>query len=197
MGVIIQLAYLDTRATSTTIRNRLAALSSKIAEFDDDVVLFNEYVETQVAALDARGEESSDLLVNLFNAYTSISDSSFHPWIRAKKDAYNEGQDYTVAQLMNLAKNKFLELKEEELWKQQTPEEKKIVAMAAEIAALKKNNHKRNDNKSPKANDKEKGADKKGGARKGRTPWWFDNPDNKKTIKRNDKTYHWCIHHGR
>ena len=50
---IVQLAYLDTRATTTTIRNRLAALSAKIMELDDDVVIFNEYVDNQVAALHA------------------------------------------------------------------------------------------------------------------------------------------------
>ena len=193
--VIIQLAYLDTRATSTTICNRLAALSSKISEFDDDVVMFNEYVETQVAALEARGKESNDLLVNLFNAYSSVSDSSFHPWIRAKKDAYNEGQDYTVEQLLTLAKNKFMELKEEDLWKQQSPEEKKIIAMAAEIAALKKQNGKKADNKTSQNNNK--GKSKSSGNKKGEVPWYYNNPDNKKTMTRNDKTYHWCINHGK
>ena len=29
-----------------------------------------------------------------------------------------------------------------------------------------------------------------------KTPWYFKNPDNLKTMVRNDKEYHWCKHHG-
>ena len=71
----------------------MATLSTKISELDDDVVVFNEYVKNQVATLQAHGEESNDLLVNLFQAYMSVSDKEFQPWICAKRDLYNEGQD--------------------------------------------------------------------------------------------------------
>ena len=141
-----------------------------------------------MAALHAQGEQSNNLLVNLFQAYMSVSDKEFHPWICAKRDQYNEGQDYTVSQIMELAKNKFLGLQEDGLWKLQTPEEKKIIALTAEIANLKKKA-----NKNPNAKKGKKG--KKSDDKANQNKWYIKNPDNKKTIVRNKKTYHWCVHH--
>ena len=129
------------------------------------------------------------MLVNLFQAYMLVSDKEFHPWICAKRDQYNEGKDYTVLQIMELAKNKFLGLQEDGLWKLQTPEEKKIIALTAEIANLKKKA-----NKNPNAKKGKKG--KKSDDKANQNKWYIKNPDNKKTIVRNKKTYHWCVHHG-
>ena len=50
------------------IRARLSSLDVKIADLQDNVIEFNEYVKSQRAGLEARGETSSDLLVNLFKA---------------------------------------------------------------------------------------------------------------------------------
>ena len=94
-----------------------------------------------------------------------------------------------VLQIMELAKNKFLGLQEDGLWKLQTPEEKEIIALTAEIANLKK---KANKNPNAKKGKKGKKSDEKGNKNK----WYLKNPDNKKTIVRNKKTYHWCVHHG-
>ena len=96
--------------------------------------------------------------------------------------------------LMELAKNKFSSLVEDNTWKQQTPEEKQIVAMTAEIKALKKA-AKRNSKK----DDKDDGLDKKKTKKKSNKKddaWFFKNPDNKKTMTCNGKDYNWCPYHG-
>ena len=99
------------------------------------------------------------MLVNLFQAYMLVSDKEFHLWICAKRILYNKGQDYMVLQIMELAKNKFLGLQEDGLWKLQTPEEKKIIALTAEIANLKK---KANKNPNAKRGKKGRSLMKKG-----------------------------------
>ena len=103
LKVIIQLAHIDTRATVTVIRTRLSSLDSKMVQLEDNVTEFNEYVKTQKAALEARGETTNDLLVNLFKGYKAATDIRFVKYIENKEDDYNEGKDITVNSLMELA----------------------------------------------------------------------------------------------
>jgi hypothetical protein len=66
--VIVRLAHIDTRATVAVLCTRLASLDIKIVELQDNIVELNQYVKTQTTGLEARGEQSNDLLVNLFKA---------------------------------------------------------------------------------------------------------------------------------
>ena len=91
LKVILRLAHIDTKATVNVIRTRLSTLDTKMAELQDDIITFNEYVKTQRAALSARGETTFDLLVNLFKAYKVVGDSAFQRYIEAKENTYNEG----------------------------------------------------------------------------------------------------------
>ena len=51
------------------------------------------YVKNLVDQLQARGQYTNDLLVNLFKGYLSATDRSFPTYIEKKLEAYDEGQD--------------------------------------------------------------------------------------------------------
>jgi hypothetical protein len=55
---------------------------------------FNLYVTTQVEQLAARGESSSDLLINLFAAYLSVPDRKFVEYVEKQKNKFDEGRTY-------------------------------------------------------------------------------------------------------
>jgi hypothetical protein len=82
LKIIIRKAHVDTRATVSFIRTALSSLDTKMMALDSDISKFNAYVKTQVIALEARGETTTDLLVNVFKGYeTSLS---LHLWMLLK-----------------------------------------------------------------------------------------------------------------
>ncbi len=107
LKIIIRKAHVDTRATVSFIRTALSSLDTKMMALDSDISKFNAYVKTQVIALEARGETTTDLLVNVFKGYETAQDSEFALFIKRKKDAYDEGGDITVTSLMDAAENKY------------------------------------------------------------------------------------------
>jgi hypothetical protein len=203
LKVIVGLAHLDTRATINTIKMRLTSLDIKISQLQDNIIELNEYVQENEAGLNARGETSSDLMVNLFKAYKACRDAEFATWIKNKEDAYNEGRDnFTTDELMSLAKNKYQTLIENGNWMQQTDDQKRIVAMAAQIQALetkkatttkksdarktfnKKNDHGRNKNTKKTSNSK--------------YAWLYEAPKSGQPKEKDIKgvKWYWCPHHG-
>lgn len=136
LKVVIQLAHVDTRATITVIRTRLSSLDARMINMQDDVTLFNEFVKTQRVSLEARGERTLDLLVNLFKGYKAAADDRFVKYIEGKEDDYNEGKDMSPDALMELAEAKYKTLLESELWKQPTAADRKIVALTAQLQKL-------------------------------------------------------------
>jgi hypothetical protein len=81
LKIIIMKAHVDTRETVSFIRTDLSSLDTKMMALDSDISKFNAYVKTQVIALEARGETTSDLLVNVFKGYETAL------FIKRKKDA--------------------------------------------------------------------------------------------------------------
>jgi hypothetical protein len=75
----------------TVIRHCLSSLDHKIADVQDNIAELNSFVKAQQDALTARGEQTEDLLFNLFTAYMTCSDSEFLAWTQSKEDEYNEG----------------------------------------------------------------------------------------------------------
>ena len=45
--------------------------------------------------LASRGQESTDLLVHLFNAFKQAGDGEFVKYIKEKESQYEEGQEFT------------------------------------------------------------------------------------------------------
>jgi hypothetical protein len=74
---IMQKAVVDTRATSSFFRENLTRLDAYIMTIDSNIKLFNQYVNINCAGLQAHGENTDDLIINLFKAYLNIADQSF------------------------------------------------------------------------------------------------------------------------
>jgi hypothetical protein len=69
LKIIIKKAHVDTRATVSFIRTALSSMDTKMMALDSDISKFIAYVKTQVIALEARGETTTDLLINVFKGY--------------------------------------------------------------------------------------------------------------------------------
>ena len=75
------------------------------------------YVKKQVYLLRARGEHTSDLLMNLFKAYVISSEKAFVRYIEKKLEAWEDGMlVVSPDQLMLWARQKFDLPKEKGLW---------------------------------------------------------------------------------
>ena len=91
--VLMTKAAVDTRATVLHIRTALFNLDSYMSMVKGDVNKFNQYVRQLRQDLLARGEQTTDLLGNLFKGYKSCTDKQFTNYVQQKKDLYEEGQD--------------------------------------------------------------------------------------------------------
>jgi hypothetical protein len=162
LKVVISLAYIDTQATSAFIRTELTRMDTKIASLNYDIKKFNAWVKGQVSALAARGETTSDLIVNLFKGYEAVPDRVFKDYIEQKKSNFEEGSAITSDELMQLAQNKFEGRVLAKTWNAPTDEQEQIIALEARIESLQSKNkalNKRgNTGTGPKGKQQPKGA---------------------------------------
>ncbi len=202
LKVIIRESHIDTNATVSHIRTQLSSLDTFLPTLGHDICKLNDYVTSLHDALLARGEVSNDLFVNLFKGYKAASDRRFVAYIEKKEEDYEDGSlSITPQQLMTLAKNRYEVLVEKGLWNAPSSEEEKIMALEATIKKLQNNNrsNKRADDKMPnKGNDKAKARGIKN--RNKELPAWVHEkpkPGESKTKTIENKTWHFCDHHGR
>ena len=66
---VIMVSHVDTSVTITSVRTKLSSLDKSMREHDSDIEKFNEYVIELENKLQARGQITQDLLVNLFKGY--------------------------------------------------------------------------------------------------------------------------------
>ena len=136
LKVVIMVSHVDTRATISSVRTKLSSLDKSMRDFDSDIEKFNEYVIELENKLQARGQVTQDLLVNLFKGYKVCRDLEFVEYIKKKEDFYEEGGDVSSEQLMEWALNKFKSRKESNVWCQKTNEEETIIALQAQVQSL-------------------------------------------------------------
>lgn len=207
---IIKTASIDTRATTTTLRNKLASLDHHMQEVSSNIRTFIVDVKSWQQNLLARGETTNDLMVNVFRGLKACSDANFVRYITRKEDDYNEGQDITVDELLDLAGNKYESLIELGDFNQPTDDQKKILALTAQLAKIDKGGAKKTNNK--EGNSKKKGKkpfdskstksnkdkSKSSSGSKVNYPEWKTKPPSAsepKTKVVKDRTYHWCKYH--
>jgi hypothetical protein len=136
LKAIIMRAHVDTRATVTFICEALSQLDVTMSGLDSNITKFNVYVKSQVISLEARGESTNDLLINLFKGYQMAQDEDFAQFIKRKKDAYDKGADITVASLMDAAENKYKTRLLTGEWSAPTKEQEQILALTAQVDKL-------------------------------------------------------------
>jgi hypothetical protein len=85
LKVIIRNTTVDTRSTVLHIHENLNNLKAKMLEISYNIEAFNQYVTDQVKQFAARGEASSDLLINLLAAFLAVPDKKFAAYIEKQK----------------------------------------------------------------------------------------------------------------
>lgn len=94
----------DTRVGTQTLTDDLEALT--LAEFDDDIVKMFTSFETLMHELELREDPYKKPVPLLLDILVEHKNEEFVKCIRDKRDEYDEGKDYTVAELMRIAKSK-------------------------------------------------------------------------------------------
>ena len=139
LEVIIMQAHVDTRATASRFREELSSLDNyMLSMVTCNIEDFNLYVDSKVLALNARGETTTDLIVNLFKGYKRATDPEFVKYMRDKKDKYNEGADINAEGLMSIALNKYHTMQDNHEWNAPSPEQEQIIALSAKLERLEK-----------------------------------------------------------
>jgi hypothetical protein len=200
LKVIIRNTTVDTRSTVFHIRENLNNLEAKMLEISYDIEAFNMYVTSQIEQLSARGETSSDLLINLFAAFLAVPDKKFVDYIEKQKDKYDEGEDISTKKLMQVALIKYKDRKRSDLWQAPSAEAEQILALTAQIGEMQKAKA----SSTTTADKAKKSSTHKDSKKKARTErfadkyaWKLVPPANgePKTKEVNKKTYHFCPHH--
>jgi hypothetical protein len=111
-------------------------LDSYILTIGADITKFNGYVKLLIDSLAARGETTTNLLMNLFKGYLVVNDKTFIAYIGRKQENYEEGDNIATKYLMTMVDNRFNLLKEDNRWNAPSEDEEKILAMHAEIKTL-------------------------------------------------------------
>jgi hypothetical protein len=188
LKVIIRNTTVDTRSTVYHLRENLKHLEVKMLELGYDIDQFNQYVTSQIEQLAARGEISTDLLLNLVDAYLAVPDKKFVEHIEKQKDKYDDGEDVTPKYLMQIALIKYKDRKRSDKWEAPSVETEQVLAL----------NAKYNGNKAEKG--KKAGGDEKKQAKQTRNEkyaWKLIPPGagESKTKEVHKKTYHFCPNH--
>jgi len=88
--------------------------------------------------------------VNLFKAYKNTKDKQFSTWVTSKANSWKEGTlqlNPNGVEVMDYAENYFKDSRSTGEWLKLTEEEKKIIALKAQIH---RTTHKRDDPPTPK-----------------------------------------------
>ena len=196
LKVILRQCHIDTRATSRYIRLKLKELDKHMEDIKFDIVKFNLHVKELTHSLTARGERSTDLVSNLFEAYKVVPDDDFKAFIQRKEDEYDEGEDIDANRLMSLASVKYSVLKQRGTWNAPDPRDAKLVALQSQLANMKKKFNKgkqSDDKKNDNSDDKRRGRTQASKRKEWMTKPPQGNEPKEKVV--NNLKYHWCPTH--
>ena len=213
---VMAMAFIDSVATSKTLRANLRDLPAFCASVKGDIEMLHSYFDDNYSQIIARGATVDDPVDILFAAYAAVPCSNFCSYIKRKHDAYTDGTlIISHDELILLANNKFNLLESKGSWGAKSPDEERIVAMQAELTALKGqfalNTNLKNIAAPGGKKDEKGGQEGKRDAKKTRNK---KNTSNKKNQKQDevwkkvapkdgepkekkvkDKTFYWCHHH--
>ncbi len=208
--IIMHLATIDSVATTQTLRDNLQNLGIFAVTVKGDIDKINAEFDTNYSQLLAQGATLDDPIGILFEAYLFVPCYNFTKYAGTKHDEYLDENlsDVTHEAMMSMAKRKFDFLKTKGKWGAKSPEDEKIVAMAAEINSLKGQLKldpklstiagvgKKGDGKSPKKKNKKNTSNKK--EQKKDEAWkkeLLKAGESKEGKKVGKFTFNWCKHH--
>jgi hypothetical protein len=138
----------------------------------------------------SHGGKASGLITNLCVAYKGVQDSVFQTYMTVQQNAYDNGsKEFTEDQLMEVALNKYKVLMESDNWNTLSEQDSKIIALMAEIDALKQQS-----SSTSSYNDKRKGNNHKS---KADNAWKKVAPGEGEPKKKSvgKVIYHWGTNH--
>jgi hypothetical protein len=117
LKIITEIARPQTPASVQMLRNNITNMSSKIAEFGQDIAKFNAYVIEQIQGLAAFGQTYDNIEYHLLQAYELCTDQVFHAFLTKIKDEHETRErSYSYDQIMKYAVNKFHLMVQKEEW---------------------------------------------------------------------------------
>ena len=204
--LLMSKAQVDTVATNYQFKSRLANLENYMGNVNSNIEMFNSHVKDAKEGLSARGDEASNLIMELFKGYKVASDHEFVKYIKTREDRYLEGETLTDDLLMQLALNKYTIMKENGEWGAPTEQEEQMTALSAELSkkmeALSeitkqiKRGKSNQDRASQQPNNSNSSKARK--ARKEARHAWKKIPPKQgdpETTVFEERTYHWCPNH--
>jgi hypothetical protein len=200
--IIMQIATINTVGTTKTLRDNLNNLGVFAATIQGNIHKINGKFDKNYTQLFARGATVSDPVGLLFNAYLIVPCHKFKGYMKQYHNEYLDDRHsgLTHKRLMTYAVSKFSCLQQKGQWGGRSPNNEKIIVMAAQIEALKRhlkagkhledalNNNKTTHNKK---NRGDKNRQKEDEAWKKVPPKDGD----KKSKEMGKNTYHWCMRH--
>ena len=130
LKVITSNTSVNTRSTVFHIQENLNHLEAKILELSYNIEAFNLCVTSQVDQPAAGRETSSDLLINVFEAYIAVPDKKFIEYVEKQNDKFDKGEEVTK-KLMQVALIKCKDRKRSDKWQAPLVEEEQILSLTA------------------------------------------------------------------
>ena len=185
LKTIISLIQVATNgnAMALSLLESLNNLKEKLKEYDS-IIEFNAYVRKILQTLENYGRKPDDstIIALLFPAYLSVPDETFNYYIKTLRHACDHSTTKSVQtahELMTLAEEQFKIQSSRNEWKIPSKTEAQILALKAKIEKKSK----------PDSNEQKSQP---------QTKAWREIPPAKgepHTIKRGNRTYHWCSRH--
>jgi len=137
LRTLIRESHIDNNATNRIVLNKLANLDEYMDAIGNDVEKFNDYVNSSIESLAARGHQvPHDLLHCLFKGYAQVKDKTFTSYIIQKQNASDEGDEtITADKLMQFAANKYKALVQTGEWQAPSAEQSELLALQAKVAS--------------------------------------------------------------
>jgi hypothetical protein len=96
-----------------------------------NIELFNYHTKINRDGIMTQGESSDDLIINFFKVYLCITDHDLVHYMRNKKYSYNDGEDFSMEQLLTMSLIEFQILKDYGKWNSLSPEQEHTVALTS------------------------------------------------------------------
>ena len=189
--LIMNKTIIDTRATSAAFRRDLANLDVYMATCNSNIEAFNEHVNTAVEGLNTRAERVDDLMTHLFQGYKIAGDIKFVAYIELQETQYMQGSSLSTELLMTQALNDYNTKILNNTWGAPSDEQRKIVALSAELKSIKDNNIEL----SKTVLDKIKKPPRDARKTKEQDTWKSERGTGPPTMVKDGKTWHWCMYH--
>lgn len=197
LKAIIQKAYVDTKATVTSIRHALARLDHKMEELNSDIKAFNDYVTGLRNMLRARGESTDDIISHIFLGYAAASDRDFVMYMSQKRNEYEDGEsNMDLNDVMQRALNKYNILVQSGRWNEPDKKDAAIFALKAKVESLEKANKVTKSEGATAGNSNASGNSRRA-RRDKKWAWKNVKPAQGEPLHKEfqGKTYYWCPKH--